>query len=568
MEKRKQKLLEWIIIVGIAVLASVPLMMKGIHRGHDIGFHLMRIEGISEELKRLQIPVRMQSLWLGGYGYPVSIYYGDTLLYIPALFRLFKIPVVTAYKAYIFLINILTTASAFFCFKRIWNSRKIALLATLAYTTAGYRMVDIYVRAAVGEYSSMVFFPLIALSVYRIYMSNGESKNELFKNAFLLCFGMSGLMCTHFLSSEMTVFVLILVGIILWKKTFQRKTILQYLLAIIGFFLLNLYFIVPFLDYYCNVQVNINAASSVGQANQIQFEGAYLVQYLSFFQNIFGVSSINIKERMQLTPGILLMAVLLCGIILCRKSKKILLYTVFSLIMLFLASNIFPWDYLAEIPILGNLMTQVQFPWRYLAFAVLFLTLLFGEILKETILAYPYKLYGWFFVIIGVCLFMTYCFNSNYKKDTDKISFNEKEELNTYEVEGKEYLLCGTDLNSLSNEITGNFIESGFVSRNGTHMELFVITGKEGGCVELPVFAYKGYCVEDESGKSYKISIGTNNRLRFELPAAYAGTVYLDFHAPWYWHAAEIISAVCAVSFFAVYYFLVKKCIPISFFHL
>ncbi|MCM1154770.1 MAG: hypothetical protein NC314_01705 [Roseburia sp.] len=545
MKKAERKENNWIVILGIAVLASLPLLSKGIYRGHDIAFHLLRIEGIAEGLKRLCFPVRMQSLWLEGYGYPVSIYYGDLLLYFPAMLRLLGIPVITAYKIYVLFVNIATTATAYFCFGHIWSERKIAVVVSMAYVTSAYRLVDIYVRAAVGEYSAMLFFPFIALSIFQIYKEKENDKTERHKNAFWLCLGMTGLLESHILSTEMMIFMLILVCIMLWKRTFRKTVLLTYLSAIADTLFLNLYFIVPFLDYYSSMCANVNA--DMRQIKQIQSSGAYPLQYIGFFRNIFGLDSIHIEERMQLSPGPLLLLALIPGFIIHnkKKNKKVSIYLFFSLFILFFSSNLFPWDFLAEHFIVGNMLAQVQFPWRYLAIAVLFLTLLLGEVLQEFSVRYQSKMTGWLMIMTGIAVFMTCHFTENYLKNTERIYYSKAEEMNSYEVgAGEEFLLTGTDITALSGNISGNFKTADLLKREGTHMELFVVMEDAGGYVELPMFAYKGYCVTDEQGTEYIISAGSNNRLRFEMPVGYTGKIYVDFRVPWYWHVSDVISLV------------------------
>ncbi len=66
-----------LIILGITFCISLPLFYRGMNIGHDGMFHQVRIDGIAEELSYGNFPVRIQSLWMEGYGYPISVYYGD-----------------------------------------------------------------------------------------------------------------------------------------------------------------------------------------------------------------------------------------------------------------------------------------------------------------------------------------------------------------------------------------------------------------------------------------------------------------------------------------------------------
>ena len=120
-------------LAGIALLSSLPLFMDDIVAGDDLWFHLMRIGGIARELRLGHIPVRLSSEWMDGYGYPVSVCYGDLLLYLPALMNLLGFSVTTSYKFYVFLINVGTTAISYYSMKRICRDTRIALIATLAY---------------------------------------------------------------------------------------------------------------------------------------------------------------------------------------------------------------------------------------------------------------------------------------------------------------------------------------------------------------------------------------------------------------------------------------------------
>ena len=64
-----------LVLSGIFLVSCLPLFLPGFHKGHDTVFHLLRIDGIAQELHNGQFPVRMPSVWIDGYGFPVSIFY-------------------------------------------------------------------------------------------------------------------------------------------------------------------------------------------------------------------------------------------------------------------------------------------------------------------------------------------------------------------------------------------------------------------------------------------------------------------------------------------------------------
>ena len=254
---------DMIIMIGIALLASMPVFIVGIHNGHDFQFHLMRIEGLAAGIRQGQFPVRLESIWNDQYGY-ATLFYGDLLLYIPALLRLSGATIIDAYDAYILLVNLMTAVASYLCFKAMVKNKDIALLMTAAYVTSAYRLMDIYVRAAVGEYSAMIFLPMIAYAMYRLYHKEESSKLD-YKGILLLILGMTGVLQTHILTTEMVVLVLAIYVILNFKITRGIKTLASLALAVVGTLLLNLWFIIPWLDYYLNVPVRIS--DSVGQGS-------------------------------------------------------------------------------------------------------------------------------------------------------------------------------------------------------------------------------------------------------------------------------------------------------------
>lgn len=365
-------------LFAISFLSSLILCIPGIHEGADIRFHLMRIEGLKDALLAGQFPVRLQYSWINGYGYPVSIFYGDFLLYIPAVLRIVGIAPTTAYKIYIFVINVLTATMSFWCFKNIFKKQgnSLALLLSFVYTTACYRLTEIYVISAVGTFSAFLFFPPVALAVYNIYTVKEKS---VYENALLLALSMTGLLCTHILSTELVIFALALVAILLAKRTFTKKVLFSFCAAILFTCLLGAAFIVPFLDCAKNVPMLIFKHKS----SVYNDSGLYIGQLFAFFQTPFGgVNPNNVQGRELLSPGIPLMAGLVAAIVLLvykKRDKTILFFTILSGIYLYLASNLFTYSFLSFGP-LGKITGTLQYSIRNITIATLLLTLLLGYV--------------------------------------------------------------------------------------------------------------------------------------------------------------------------------------------
>lgn len=90
-----------------------------VYDGHGLYFHLVRIESVAKELSNGQIPVRMMTNMLNGYGYPNSLYYCDIFLYIPALLYNCMLPIYLCYNIYLLRINFITVCISYYVFKTI-----------------------------------------------------------------------------------------------------------------------------------------------------------------------------------------------------------------------------------------------------------------------------------------------------------------------------------------------------------------------------------------------------------------------------------------------------------------
>ena len=553
-----EKFITWAVL-GIGILSSLPLLYRGINltEGQDLEFHLLRIDGIFRELRNGHFPVRIATVWNGGYGYATSVFYGDILLYFPAFLRLCGVSIYKAYKIYVFAMNLLSTAIAVFCFDKIFKDKRIASFVALVYMTASYRLVDVYVRSAVGEYSAILFTPLIGLAVWNIYAGENSSVKDNIKNGLILAIGMSGTITSHILTSEMTVVALLLVFVLLLKKSMSWNALRTYFVGVVGTLLLSAFFIVPFLDYYKNVPVEITAPAAMAIPKKVQTSGLALGEYFAFFNNPFGGD-----QYMLCTPGIILMGTLIVAVVIWIRGKasaQIKVLTICSTCMLFLASDIFPWNRLAYRFKVFNLLAQVQFPWRYVILAIIFQTLLLGCILREKALESALNINSAHVVkwSVVVSLLMICYFTSFYADNATRVKYYDTCELNTYACLSGEYLRIGEDgadtLHTDRNKFDGKFdaVNTEYlnvISRNGTDITIDCkVTGQD-VTITAPLLNYKGYVVFDDNGNRYEIKDSDNYLVSFVVPADFEGNLHISFISPWYWTVAFVVSIASAIA--------------------
>lgn len=140
-------------LVGIGVFACLPLGLGYLTYGHDLSIHLSRIEGLKAGLLAGQFPVRMDPAIINEKGYPFSLMYSDVFLCPAAVLRILGFSLQTSYKVYVVSITAATVGITFYALRKMFRSDCAALLGTALYTLSFYRLTNVFVRAAVGEYT-------------------------------------------------------------------------------------------------------------------------------------------------------------------------------------------------------------------------------------------------------------------------------------------------------------------------------------------------------------------------------------------------------------------------------
>lgn len=543
----KESILIGFALAGIIGFASSPLFRGALfHYSTDMNFILMRIEGLKDGLLSGMFPVRIQPNWLNGYGYATSIFYGDLFLILPATLRIFGVSVQGAYFAYVFCMNLSTCLIAYFCLKAMFKVRHIALIGSCLYTLSTFRLELMYVLSRGGMYTAYTFLPLIAYGVYLIYY---DSKNR--KSWFYLSLGMTGILQSHLLTTEITVFALALIVLVSAKRFFKKDSVLAMLKAVGASILLNIGFLVPMLDYMRDVQVSSDSWKTI--YNYIQRSGEDGSGFLLLFRE--GRSAWS-PDLILLLGQCLFLVILICIPFEKMKGERerkyremgIVTFTV-SLILLVMGTKYFPWDTIEDMfPASRMVINSLQFPHRFYEITTILLTITLCcglMILKGRMEKGDYRV--GLTVVLGICLLSGGYLISDVVNHASTVTIYDTEGLDDNRTSTNEYLPAGANQELFIHEtaVAEVGITVNSFRKDRLHIRLQCVNEKEeNGYVELPLVYYEGYQAKDSAGNRLNVSCGENKTVLLEIPPDYFGEISVFFREPVIWTITFWISVM------------------------
>ena len=536
-------------LLGITVLACLPLFSNYLYVGHDLDYHLQRITAMAAELSYGQFPVRLTTTTLNGYGYANPLCYCELFLLLPALLYNLWLPLRTCYQIYIFAVTLATCLIAYFSFGRITESRRLGLLGAMLYTLSCYRLVCVYTRAAVGEFTAMAFFPLVLLGLYGIYTKD----KPRFADWLPMSLGMAAMVQSHLLSCELTALLLAVFCLLHLRDTLSPTRLLAWIKAALLAGGLSAWYLVPFFISGASIPFMVNG-SLIGK---IQSQGLYIMQLLSPFGTGFGGTSSGTSTDMTLSLGLplILGLALVCYCLLTQHSEKdryfSILYTAagFFVFTVFLSLHIFPWDYVQSVlgRTAGKLAGMFQYPWRFLSLATVLLCL--ATLIAIRLLAGQHQALGRAAAVVlaASALLMTGVLQAQILTEQGEVPRNVYSVADpSVTVALGEYIIDGTSAYETIWAQPKPGSDTLHLVRYEKQRGVACLTVQNEGAeaaISLPIFNYGNYYAADENGQPFSITSGENERIVLTIPAGYTGTIRIWYHAPDYWRSFEAISA-------------------------
>ena len=544
------------VFLGLALTAffvSLPLFCSGLNEGVDLVFHLSRLEGIYRSWNRggeFQFPVRIQPGWMDGYGYAVSVFYGDIFMYFPAFLRVVGFSLEEAYKTYLGIVNIATVFISFYAFKKITRDDVAAMTGSVLY--AGGMRVTLMYSVVLGSVSGMTFYPLIVAGFYLLFTEDTAS-GEYKRIWILLTAGFTGILMTHMISCLMIGLYSVMLCIVMLKKVLRRNTFVELLKAAGAAVLLSLWYLIPFVQYMLGEKLRIN--SNIAKDVQIEDYYAALEDFAQEGRNLYNLFMDHNTLGFALIVVILLYAV---TIPVQGKGKQIKYCRNFALLTLFtvlVCTDLFPVVAIARRSvILTKFFQTIQYQFRLMSVAAVMLAC-FAALFFASGVFDRKNLYWIAGMICCITLYQDMQYYETLSFDKiylDGIALEARTDKNiySYTVGNGEYLPVDTQTTAFTSEVEyeGDMVID-WIERDSLSFEINVENkGGEEGEILFPILYYGGYKAKDCGSRAQLETMsGDNGRVAVKIPSGYRGKIHVGFHEPLLWRIAEGISLITLV---------------------
>lgn len=483
--------INYILIIIASIVICLPLASKNLDIYRDDGVqHVCRLIGTFQTLESGEfLPMIMTNL-CNNFGYSWNIFYSPLTAYAPLIFKLFNFSFVNCLKIFMFMVTLLSGIAMYKFVEKVTKNNKIALLASIIYILAPYRITDMYIRVAIAELTSFIFIPIIFSGLYALL--NEEKKS------FTLAWGTIGLILTHTVITFYMAIICFIYLLVFIKKLKNKDVLKSLLLNLLVIVLATSFYLVGMLQHYFATSYEVFVPGRMEVGDKLEY-------YKTKFFQLFITKK---DDPMIYAIGLVTIIGLILTPIVWNKIEKnykkiYVLFLILGLILVFMTLTFFPFEKLPGI------FRMIQFTFRLFEFTSFFFAFVsainYGILIKNFNTGDVIVL----LIISGLLLIP-------YKDKLDfEVKRNEEDLVNGVEVTQnigrihagmasmeylpskafnvlKTYIATREDVPIVLND--GNAIISNY-EKDGTNMHFDISNVETDTKVELPYIYYLGYKV-------------------------------------------------------------------------
>lgn len=353
-----------IIIIVVGFIPLLELFHAGLPITHDGQDHVARIANFYLSLSQGSIVPRWAANLNWGYGHPILMFLYPLPSYLASAFHFLGFSFVDSLKI-LFGISFIASGLAMYLWIRNVLNDNVAILAGTFYMLAPYRLIDLYVRGAIGEHVAFVFGPLICYLLLKFF-KNQKSK--------IIPVGLSVSIAGLFLSHNAVAIMFLPIAVfyaayLIYESKTKKLLVINYsIFALLGVGLSAFFLFPAFFEGKYTLR-NIVTGSGEYKQGFVNFTQFFIPSW-SYGGSALLSKQIGVVQILGLCISLLF--------IFQKKAKKwrlfFGLFTAFflgSLILMTPVSNII-WERV-------SLLQKFQFPWRFLS-SVVFTTAIISSL--------------------------------------------------------------------------------------------------------------------------------------------------------------------------------------------
>lgn len=373
-----------IVLLVFALLAARHLVFeRGYFMMHD-DLQMMRQLQMDKCFRDGQIPCRWVPDMGYGFGFPLFNYYPPLPYLIGEVIHVLGFSFMETVKV-TFALSLIVSGISMYLLAKEFFGRIGGVLSAVFYLWAPYRSVDIFVRGAMNESWSFVWFPLILLFSYRLIK---DDKQQMTRNIILLALSYFGLLTSH--NIMVMIFTPVFAGWVIIHLFLSKswKIIPYLLISGILAFGLSAFFLIPVLLEQNLVQVEVLVRDYYEFTGHfVSLRQLLVSRFWGYGGSYFGTDTDAMSFQVGHAHWIIsvLVAIFLLPIIIFQKgslierirNKPLVVITAYLLAVGWFSTfmthsrSIFVWK---AFP----LLKFTQFPWRFLTIAVFAFSFIVG----------------------------------------------------------------------------------------------------------------------------------------------------------------------------------------------
>lgn len=516
-----------VILVAMASIAILPLVDIGWFPSHESLNPVSRVFALAYEIKHGDWYPRWLSLANARQGTPMFNYYSPAAYLFPAYLTALGLPILAAMKLTVWLVFV-AGGLGMYLWTRSYARHTGAVVAAILYMYAPYHFVDLYVRGAMSEFTALALLPFLFLGIDRSLSGDGK------KGCMIVALSGAAIVLTHNLSALMIAPFALLYWCALISRRKPPKPVIVFSLLgpALGLMLSAFYWLPVILEHEF-----VQPLGDVMTSGYFSY-GNHFVTFRQWFSTAwsFGDSLPGPRGQMSFQIGVTLSACAVVTTLIWRRIPEHArlfggLCAILAVSSLFMTTA--PSGFIYEL-VPG--FEYIQFPWRFLGPASLFLSAYCGLLVY---LGSSFKLRASLLVTV---LLGTLIFSSDHRGVAEGIDLTDEyiatvlmDERGMGDLGGiGEYNPVWSNNTRLPwfgpvSRAPGAFRRISRFEVDGSTMRFKLTANRTRSEIMLPWYYFPGWRVEVD-GVETRISPSENGFIKFDVPAsdhevvAYFGT--------------------------------------------